>query len=121
MKSLETRVLTAHVPVPLAEKVYHFAIRMERSRNWIIKQTLSTGIAQQEERDLLTLEAVADVDAGRIMNRQSVQEWAEGLNTDQPSPLSVNGNEVTGKSASDLMRLYEFPAPVNQSTAIKAL
>ena len=94
MKQTETKVLTAHVPVPLAEKIDHFAARMERSRNWVIKQALSAWIAQEEERDLLTWEALADVDAGRTTNHQSVQEWAESLSTDQPLPLPVNGNKV---------------------------
>jgi predicted transcriptional regulator len=36
-----TKVLTAHVPVPLIEKVDLIAARMERSRGWIVKQALS--------------------------------------------------------------------------------
>ena len=39
---MTTKVLTAHIPLPLAEKVDQFATRLERSRTWIIKQALST-------------------------------------------------------------------------------
>ncbi|WP_207650569.1 ribbon-helix-helix domain-containing protein [Acidithiobacillus albertensis] len=32
-----TKVLTAHVPLPLADKVDQMASRLERSRGWIVK------------------------------------------------------------------------------------
>jgi predicted transcriptional regulator len=83
----ETRVLTAHIPVPLAEKVDQLAGRLERSRGWIMKQALSSWIAQEEERDRLTHEALADVDAGRVIDHQAVQAWADSLSTDEPLPL----------------------------------
>lgn len=35
---MNTKVLTTHVPVPLAEKVDQIAVRLERSRGWIVKQ-----------------------------------------------------------------------------------
>ncbi len=54
MAKTETRVLTAHVPVPLAEKVDQLADRLERSPDWITEQALSAWIAQEEERDRLT-------------------------------------------------------------------
>ncbi len=86
MSKTETRVLTAHVPVVLAEKVDQLADRLERSRGWIMKQALSAWIAQEEERDRLTHEALADVDAGRVIDHQAVQAWADSLSTDEPLP-----------------------------------
>ncbi|AUA56602.1 Ribbon-helix-helix protein, copG family [Achromobacter spanius] len=82
-----TKVLTAHVPLPLAEKVDQMAARLERSRGWIMKQALSAWIAQEEERDRLTQEALADVEAGRVVDHQAVQAWAESLGTDKPLPV----------------------------------
>lgn len=84
MSKTETRVLTAHIPVLLAEKVDQMADRLERSRGWIMKQALSAWIAQEEERDRLTLEALADVDAGRVIEHQAVQAWADSLSADEP-------------------------------------
>jgi len=84
---MNTKVLTAHVPVALAEKVDQIAARQERSRGWIIKQALSAWIDQEEERSRLTREALADVEAGRVIDHQSVQAWADSLGTDQPLPL----------------------------------
>lgn len=87
MAKTETRVLTAHVPIPMAEKVDQLADRLERSRGWIMKQALSSWIAQEEERDRLTHEALADVDAGRVIDHQAVQSWADSLSTDEPLPV----------------------------------
>jgi predicted transcriptional regulator len=87
MAKAETRVLTAHVPIPMAEKVDQLAERLERSRGWIMKQALSSWIAQEEERDRLTHEALADVDAGRVIDHASVQAWADSLSTGEPLPI----------------------------------
>lgn len=83
---METKVLTAHVPLPLAEKVDEMAARLERSRGWIVKQALSAWVEQEEERRRLTLEAMADVDEGRVIDHQAVQAWADSLDGDDPLP-----------------------------------
>lgn len=86
MTNTATKVLTAHVPLPLAEKIDLAAARMERSRGWIVKQALSAWIDQEEERSRLTREALDDVDAGRIIEHQAVQAWADSLSTTNPLP-----------------------------------
>jgi predicted transcriptional regulator len=85
--SMTTKVLTAHVPLSLAEKVDKLAARLERSRGWIVKQALSAWIDQEEERERLTIEALADVDNGRVIDHQAVQEWAESLSSERPLPV----------------------------------
>ena len=87
MARTETKVLTAHVPIPLAEKIDQMAERLERSRGWIMKQALSAWLDQEEERERLTREALADVDAGRVIDHQAVQAWADSLSTDEPLPV----------------------------------
>jgi predicted transcriptional regulator len=82
-----TKVLTAHVPLLLAEKIDQIAVRLERSRGWIVKQALTAWVEQEEERRLLTQEAMADVDAGNVIDHQSVQAWASSLDTDTPLPV----------------------------------
>ncbi|HEX5484694.1 MAG TPA: ribbon-helix-helix domain-containing protein [Limnobacter sp.] len=82
-----TKVLTAHVPLALADKVDQMASRLERSRGWIMKQALSAWVALEEERDRLTQEALADVDADRVIDHQAVQAWADSLDSDQPLPV----------------------------------
>lgn len=81
-----TKVLTAHVPLNLAEKVDAMASRLDRSRGWVVKQALAAWVDQEEERHRLTLEALTDVDAGRVIDHQAVQAWADSLTTDKPLP-----------------------------------
>ena len=87
MAQATTRVVTAHLPLAMADKVDEMAVRLERSRGWIMKQALAAWIAQEDERDRLTLEALADVEAGRVIDHLAVQAWAESLGTDRPLPV----------------------------------
>jgi predicted transcriptional regulator len=73
---MTTKVLTAHVPIELAKKVDELAARTERSRGWIVKQALAAWIDEEERRHQLTLEALADVDAGRVVAHEAVAAWA---------------------------------------------
>ena len=79
-----TKVLTAHVPLRLAEKVEAMAARLERSRGWVMKQALAAWVDQEEERHRMTLEALDDVDAGRVIDHHVVRAWADSLGTDKP-------------------------------------
>jgi len=83
---MQTKVLTAHVPLPLVEKLDQIATRLERSRGWIVKQALSAWIDQEEEYRRLTLEALSAVDAGNVVDHQAVSAWADSLSTDNPLP-----------------------------------
>ena len=85
----ETKVLTAHVPLALAEKVDAMAARLERSRGWVMKQALAAWVDLEEERHRMTLEALADVEAGRVIDHRAIQAWANSLNTDAPLPSPV--------------------------------
>jgi predicted transcriptional regulator len=84
---METRVVTAHVPMELAAKVDAIAARRDRSRGWIMKQALSAWVEQEEQRYRLTLEALADVDAGRTVDHDNVEKWVESLDSEKPLPM----------------------------------
>lgn len=83
---MESKAITAHVPLPLAEKIDEMAARLERSRGWVVKQALVAWLEQEEQRSRLTLEALADVDAGALIDHSAVQAWAASLDTDAPLP-----------------------------------
>ena len=89
MTNTNTKVVTAHIPIVLIEKVDQLAGRLERSRGWVIKQALSTWVEQEEERRRLTLAALEDVDGQQIIDHQSVQAWADSLDTTNPLPVPV--------------------------------
>ena len=84
--TVQTKVVTAHLPLALADRLDALAARSERSRGWIVKQALAAWVDGEEERHRLTLEALADVDAGRVIDHQSVLAWANSLETADPLP-----------------------------------
>jgi len=74
-----TRVVTAHLPVDLAEKLDGLALRLDRPKGWIIKQAVASYLALEEKRHRLTLEALADVDAKRTVDHAEIEAWAGSL------------------------------------------
>lgn len=89
MANPETKVITAHVPLLLADRVDQIAARLERSRGWIVKQALSAWVDLEEERSRLTREAMNDVDTGHVIDHHAVQAWADSLDSDHPLPMPV--------------------------------
>lgn len=82
----KTKVLTAHIPVRLVEKVDRIAQRLDRSRGWVMRQALSAWVAEKDERDRLMREAMADVDTGKVISHTEVRAWADSLSSEQPLP-----------------------------------
>ena len=76
---MSTRVVTAHLPSDLAKKLDGLADRLDRPKGWIVKEAITAFVALEERRYALTLEALADVDAGRTVEHAEVQAWAETL------------------------------------------
>ena len=87
MPQAQTRVLTAHVPLLLAEKIDAAAERLERPKGWIIKQALMAWLDQEEDRKRLTLEAMEEVDQDNVVDHEAIMAWAESLNSATPLPL----------------------------------
>src|SRR3546814_14213404 len=83
---METRVLTAHVPADMAANIDVMAARLDRSRGWVVRQALAAWLALEDERDRLTREALADVEAGEVVDHPAVQAWADSLDR-EPVPL----------------------------------
>ena len=84
---MDTKRLTAHVPLPLAKKIDDLAARLDRPRALIVKQALTAWVGEEEERHRLTLAGMADVTAGRVVDQADVEAWAASLATDQPLPI----------------------------------
>jgi predicted transcriptional regulator len=88
--AMSTRVLTAHIPEELAEKVDRYAESMERSRAWIVKQALSNWVEWEEEKLKMTLDALEAADRGELVDDDAVGLWIESLDTDSPLPLPTS-------------------------------
>jgi predicted transcriptional regulator len=76
---MSPRVVTAHLPKDLAKRLDGIADRLDRPKGWIVKETLAAYLDLEEERYRLTLEALAEVDAGRTVSHADVEGWAKGL------------------------------------------
>ena len=68
---MNTKVLTAHVPLPLAEKIDLLAARLERSRSWIVKQALTAWLDPEERLGQIAQEGLTDVEDGRAVDREA--------------------------------------------------
>lgn len=75
---MTSRVLTAHVPTELADRVDAAAERLDRPRAWIVKQALAAWL-REEDRHRATLEALAQVDAGETVDHEVVKAWAKSV------------------------------------------
>ena len=80
---MDTKLLTTHVPVPLADKVDEIANRLEQSSDWVVKQAVTAWVARQEDRYRATLDALDDVDNGLLYEHSFIENWANGLNAEQ--------------------------------------
>lgn len=76
---MDTRVVTAHLPADLAEKLDGLAERLDRPRGWIVKEAIASYISLEDKRYQLTLEALADVDANRAVDHAEIEAWAVDL------------------------------------------
>ena len=79
MTTVNTKVLTAHIPLPLAHQTEAHANRLERSKGWIIKEALADWVDREEERDRLTQEALLDIDRGLFVSHEEVEDWLKDL------------------------------------------
>jgi predicted transcriptional regulator len=76
---VDTRVVTAHLPAELAKRLDGLAERLDRPKGWIVKEAIASFINLEEQRHRLTIEALADVDAGRMLDHMELEAWADNL------------------------------------------
>jgi len=76
---MRKRVVTAHIPDELARKLDSLAERLERPRGWLVKEALEGYLALDEERHRQTLAALAEVDAGSVVEHEEVRTWSARL------------------------------------------
>lgn len=89
-QKMETRVITAHVPTDLAERVDQLAKQLERSRGWIVKQALSAWVEEEAIKRRLILEAMEDIAQGDVVDHETVKAWVDSLGTKNPKKLPLS-------------------------------
>lgn len=77
-------ITSVRMPDELMERLERTAGRLRRSKGWIIKDAVREYV-EREERKAKMLEetraALADVEAGRLVDGQAVMEWLESWGT----------------------------------------
>lgn len=92
MSGSATRVITAHIPADMAEKIDVLAEQSDRSRGWIVRQALASLLAEEEQRHVMIQAALDSVDQGRVVKHADVKRWADSLATRNPLPLPRSDN-----------------------------
>ncbi len=90
----DTRVITAHVPVELAEQIDKYAAELDRSRGWIVKQALMRWLSREEEKNRLALEVTEDGKKGGTPDREvgpSIESPMAGKPTSESKPPRKGG------------------------------
>lgn len=77
------RVITAKLPDDLVSRMDEVAGRIDRSKSWIVRQAVTEWLAEEQRRYELTLEALKDVDEGRMISHDDLKEWAEQRKRDE--------------------------------------
>lgn len=77
------RVVTAKLPEDLVNRMDEVAERIERSKSWIVREALSQWLAEEQRRHDLTVEALKDVDEGRVLSRENLRDWGEQKNRNE--------------------------------------
>jgi len=70
------RIVTAQLPDDLGRRLDEAALRLDRSKGWVVKAALEEWLGEEDRRHALTLEALADVDEGRLSEHAEVRRWA---------------------------------------------
>ncbi|MBQ9182248.1 MAG: CopG family transcriptional regulator [Neisseriaceae bacterium] len=78
--SIALETYSVKLPPTLIQKMDTISERLERSRDWALRQAVSSWVRQEEERHQMILEALDDVDNGRLIEHNTIREWAKNLN-----------------------------------------
>ena len=76
---MESRTVTAQLPNALIARVDDIIGSMDRSRSWAVKQALVEWVENEERRHRMTLDGLADVEAGRVVGDGEVSTWIAGI------------------------------------------
>ena len=71
------RVVTTKLPDELVSRLDEAADRIDRSKSWIVRQAVTEWLAEEQRRHELTLEALKDVDEGRMIPHEEVLAMVE--------------------------------------------
>jgi len=71
------RVITAKLPKDLVQRLDEVTERIDRTKSWVVQKALIQWLAEEQRRYDLTIEALHDVDEGRLISHEDVKERVE--------------------------------------------
>ena len=77
---------SVRMPDDLMDQLEATASRLRRSKGWIIKDAVREYLEREgrrQQRLLETQEALADLDAGRVIDGDAVLEWIDSWDTSE--------------------------------------
>jgi len=79
MDSSAKQTIRAQIPSELAAAVEDLAVELNRSKSWIVKEALTSMLAERERRHQQIEAGLADVDAGRVVSQKEMKNYVEQL------------------------------------------
>lgn len=79
MRSSAKQTISAQIPVELAQAVEKMAEELDRSKSWIIKEALTSMLAERERRHQEVMAGLADVESGRVVRHSEIMDFAANL------------------------------------------
>jgi predicted transcriptional regulator len=77
--AMAMRTLSTDLPSELADKIAKLATSLDRSAEGIVAEALAEWVDRQERDHTLTLEGLADVDAGRLLDHEDIGVWIASM------------------------------------------
>jgi predicted transcriptional regulator len=74
---VDGRVITAKLSMDLAQRLDEVSERIDRTKSWVVQEALRQWLAEEQRRHDLTIEALNDVDEGRLISHENVKERVE--------------------------------------------
>jgi len=83
------QTVSVQMPAELVDAMDRYGEAIDRPRSWIMREAVSAYLAREDEKIRATRRALADIDAGRVVDQDVVRQWAASLDGDRPRPLPV--------------------------------
>ncbi|NEJ01484.1 CopG family transcriptional regulator [Rhizobium ruizarguesonis] len=76
---METKMLDAHIPLPLAERLDALAIDLALPRDEIVTDAITAWIDQEERRRITALRTIAAANTIVLIENHRAIDWADSL------------------------------------------
>ncbi|MBW8789901.1 MULTISPECIES: ribbon-helix-helix protein, CopG family [Rhizobium] len=76
---METKMLDAHIPLPLAERLDALAIDLALPRDEIVTEAITAWIDQEERRRITALRTIAAANNIVLIEHHRAIDWADSL------------------------------------------